>query len=408
MTAMLACLGRYGRMLGLSLALMGCATVNPPSTPVVPAPACTSPAPPAVLSPHLRHVDWQTLPGWRDAKDLSSAWPAWLLSCHALVHRAAWRDACQAARRIPADDISIRAYFTRYFQVFQTETVDGSDAGLITGYFEPRLNGSFVRSPRYAVPLYRVPPDLLDVDLSAQYPALQPLRLRGRLQGQRVVPYWSRAQIDGVGHPLAGDELLWVDDALAAFFLQIQGSGQIMLPDGKTVMVGYADQNGYPYQAIGRVLVAQGALRASDVSMASILAWARAHPAAVPKVLARNPSYVFFRLLPGGQPLGAMGLPLTAGYSIAIDPRVLPLGAPVWLDTTEPGNGTQALRRLMVAQDTGGAIRGNVRADVFFGLGDSAASQAGNMQQTGRLWVLVPKTVSNPNDLSGSNGLWRN
>lgn len=384
---------------GLSLALMGCATVNPPSGLVAPAPVCAPPAPLAAPVPRLHLVNWQALPGWHDANDLTATWPAWLLSCHVLERRAVWHEACRAARQIPVDNASIRTYFTRYFQVFQAETTDGANSGLVTGYFEPQLMGSFVRSPRYAVPLYRVPPDLLHVDLATQYSALQSLRLRGRLQGQRVVPYWSREQIDGPDHPLLGNELLWVDDALAAFFLQIQGSGQIVLPDGTTVMVGYADQNGYPYQAIGHVLVAHGWLRADDVNMASILAWARAHPAAVPDVLAQNPSYVFFRLLSGQQPLGAMGVPLTAGYSLAIDPRVLPLGAPVWLDTTEPENGTQALQRLMVAQDTGGAIHGNVRADVFFGLGDRAAAQAGNMQQTGRLWVLLPKTLSNPSFL---------
>ncbi len=390
------------RVWGVSLALVGCATVNPPvhqpSGPVVPAPVCAPVAPPAAVVPHLRRVDWQALPGWQGTNDLVSAWPAWLLSCHVLERRAIWHEACRAARQIPVDNASIRTYFTRYFQVFQTETVDGTHSGLITGYFEPQLMGSFVRSQRYHVPLYRVPPDLLDVDLSAQYPALKAWRLRGRLQGRQIVPYWSRAQIEGAEHPLAGNELLWVDDALAAFFLQIQGSGQIVLPDGKTVMVGYADQNGYPYQAIGHVLVAQGALRADSVNMASIVAWARAHPAEVPDILAQNPSYVFFRLLPGGQPLGAMGLPLTAGYSIAIDPRALPLGAPVWLETTEPDS-DRPLQRLMLAQDTGGAIHGNVRADVFWGMGDQAASLAGNMQQSGRLWVLLPQTIADPDSL---------
>ncbi len=382
----------------LVVGLAGCAAVGPGTGARPPAPSCPPSVPVTPPVPHLQATDWQDLPGWQQAGDLVSAWPAWLVSCRTLERRPAWQAACRAAKTVRPQNADIQAYFMRFFRVFHTTTAEGKDTGLITGYFEPQLAGSFVRSQRYHVPLYRVPPDLLDVDLSAQYPALKAWRLRGRLQGRRIVPYWSRAQIEGAGQPLAGNELLWVDDALAAFFLQIQGSGQIVLPDGETVMVGYADQNGYPYQAIGHVLVAQGALRADSVNMASIMAWARAHPAQVPDVLAQNPSYVFFRLLPGGQPLGAMGLPLTAGYSIAIDPRVLPLGAPVWLETTEPGS-SKPLQRLMLAQDTGGAIHGNVRADVFWGMGDQAASLAGNMQQSGRLWVLLPKTISDPDSL---------
>lgn len=214
------------------------------------------------------------------------------------------------------------------------------------------------------------------------------------MQGNKVVPYFSRAEIVGREKEYADRVLLWVDDAVELFFLQIQGSGRVRLPDGGMVRVGYADQNGHPYQSVGRLLVERGELKLEQASMQGIQAWARANPAKLAELLNANPSYVFFRELPAKGaadegPPGALGVPLSAERSIAVDPRHIPLGAPVFLSTTQP-NSSIPLRRLMLAQDTGGAIRGVVRADFFWGFGAEAGNQAGRMKQPGQMWVLLP------------------
>jgi membrane-bound lytic murein transglycosylase A len=255
------------------------------------------------------------------------------------------------------------------------------------------------------VPLHRPPADLLTIDLSSVHPELANLRLRGRLQqsdkGNRVVPYWSRAEL--TDDRLRGAELLWVDDAIEAFFLQVQGSGRVRLPDGSTVRVGYADTNGHPYRSIGRLLIERGALTLEQASMQGITAWARANPQRVAELLNQNPSYVFFRELPLGDPnagpVGALAVPLTAGYSVAVDPRFIPLGAPVVIGTEHPVTGTP-LRRLVLAQDTGGAIRGPLRFDLFWGFGAEAAHPAGRQRHDVQAWLLVPRGVK-PETLLG-------
>jgi membrane-bound lytic murein transglycosylase A len=275
------------------------------------------------------------------------------------------------------------------FQVFNP---DGSDNGVITGYYEPLLHGSRYKTARFRYPLYAAPDDMLDIDLSDAYPQLKGMRLRGRLQGKKVVPYYKRAEIDLGTESLKGRELFWVENAVELFFLQIQGSGRIELPDGTQVKVGYAEQNGYPYVSIGRKLIEMGEMKLENASMQGIKAWGEKNPDKLTTLLEMNPSYVFFRELPENlsAPLGALGVPLTNEYSIAVDPKSIPLGAPVFLATTQP-NTTIPLNRLMLAQDTGGAIRGPVRADFFWGFGEKAASQAGRMKQQGRMWVLFPK-----------------
>jgi membrane-bound lytic murein transglycosylase A len=218
------------------------------------------------------------------------------------------------------------------------------------------------------------------------------LRLRGRLDGKRVVAYFPRAEIEAGKGGAAGNELLWVDDPVDLFFLQVQGSGRVALDTGETVRVSYADQNGYPYRSIGRVLVERGELTLDQASMQGIKAWGARNPGRLAELLNQNASYVFFKESPVGTdaPTGSLGVPLTAGRSLAVDPRALPLGAPVFLSTTLP-NSTQPLNRLMLAQDTGGAIRGAVRADFYWGYGEEAGAQAGRMRQSGRMWVLLPR-----------------
>jgi membrane-bound lytic murein transglycosylase A len=257
------------------------------------------------------------------------------------------------------------------------------------------LRGARKRGGPFQTPLYKVPDDLLTVDLAGVYPELKNMRLRGRLVGKKVVPYNTRAEIERTNMP--GKELLWVDDPVEAFFLEVQGSGRVELADtGETVRVAFADQNGHPYKAIGRWLVEQGELPAAQVSAQSIKAWIAAHPERRQELFNANPSYIFFREErlpdPSVGPKGALGVPLTPARSVAIDPQFLPLGAPVWLATTRAGS-EAPMQRLMMGQDTGGAIRGAVRADFFYGFGREAADNAGLMKQRGQIWVLLPKTT---------------
>lgn len=289
------------------------------------------------------------------------------------------------------DSAALRQFFESRFVPHQVLNSDGSGDGLITGYYEPLLKGSRKQSKRYRFPLYTTPDELLVVDLSEVYPELKNMRLRGRLQGRKVVPYYSRAEIERNPAPLQGKELLWVDDAIDLFFLQIQGSGRVVLENGEIVRIGYSEQNGYPYKSVGRLLVERGELPLEKASMQGIKAWGQKNPGRLNELLYQNSSFVFFRELPAGMPgpLGSLGVPLTAGRSLAIDPRAVPQGAPVFLATTWP-NTDKRLHRLMVAQDTGGAIKGSVRADFFWGFGPEAGEQAGKMRQSGRMWVLMP------------------
>jgi len=255
------------------------------------------------------------------------------------------------------------------------------------------------------VPLYAAPDDLLTIDLTDLYPELKGKRLRGRVDGRKVVPYWPRADIEQGKAPLDGKALVWVEDPVDAFFLQIQGSGRVKLDDGGVVRVGYADQNGQPYRSVARVLIDRGELTPERASMQAIREWGRRHPAELSAVLDENPSYVFFREVaapaPGSLeaaidgPIGTLGVPLAAGRTLAVDPRSIPLGAPVFLATTYPLS-PRPLARLTLAQDTGGAIRGALRADFFWGFGDDAGREAGRMRQDGRMWILWPRDAGPP------------
>ena len=358
----------------------------------------TPPAPPVESRGHLNPAAFADLPAWgRDT--LRPSLDAFLKSCPVLVKQDAWKGVCAGAESLGPDtsETDIAAFFELNFQPWAVVNADESSSGMVTGYYEPLLRGSRAKSARYKFPLYGVPADLLTIDLSSVYPDLKNKRLRGRLEGSRVVPYYSRGDIDQAQAPIAGNEILWVDDAIDVFFLHIQGSGQVQLEDGERVRVGYADQNGHPFRSLGRKLIDTGEIPPDHASMQGIKEWARKNPKRMQAFLNANPSYVFFRVLPNdlSGPLGALGVPLTAERSIAIDPRVIPLGVPVYLSTTWP-NTSDPLERLMVAQDTGGAIAGGVRADFFWGFGDAAGAQAGKMRQSGRMWVLLPKGLYPP------------
>jgi len=366
-------------------------------------------APSGVL---LRPVSFDLLPGWREDR-VSEALPALASSCRRLllapgdspVEPAAvggkvddWRDFCDGVLALKGpDEGELRA-------LLQAETVpvavfDGHRwIGLFTGYYEPLLHGSLRREGSFTVPLFRRPPELVSVDLGLFRDELSGQRLAGQVVGGALRPFPSRVQIENGALSGRGLELLWVDDPVDAFFLQIQGSGSVVLPDGRRIRVGYAGQNGHPYVAIGKKLVERGALTLEEVSMQSIRAWLRENPDQAAEVMDTNASFVFFRQLDGEGPLGSQGVVLTGGRSLAVDRRFVPLGAPLWLRVGVPAadDGTEetVLNRLMVAQDTGGAIRGAIRADIFWGAGAEAATIAGRMRHSGRYWLLLPRRLA--------------
>ena len=362
-----------------------------PEQPVPPAQPLPAPAPAPLFTP----TTFGALPGW-EQDNLAQAWPAFMQSCRVLIKKEDWKAACAAARAVDASDAAaVRRFFEAYFVPNLVRSADGADTGLITGYYEAMLYGARKRGGAFQTPLYRVPDDLLTVDLGSVYPQLKNMRLRGRLSGKTVVPYSTRAEIARA--PLAGKELLWVNDPVESFFLEVQGSGRVQLDTGETVRVAYADQNGHPYKTIGRWLVEQGELTAEQSTAQGIRAWIAANPGRRQELFNVNPSYIFFReeKLPDPSlgPKGALGVPLTPARSVAIDPSFLPLGAPLFLATTEAGSDLP-MQRLMMAQDTGGAIRGAVRADFFYGFGPDAMDRAGKMKQRGMIWVLLPRPAA--------------
>ena len=384
---------------GVALLLLNACNIVPTPRVASEKPTVPTASPAPSFTPVLKPTGWNALTGWTD-DDILPALDAFLQSCTVLKKQPLWQETCTQADSMRGQNADVlRQFFESRFVPHQVLNPDGSDNGLITGYYEPLLKGSRKQSRRYRYPLYATPDELLVVDLSEVYPELKNMRLRGRLQGRKIVPYYSRSEISNNPAPLQGKELFWVDDEVDLFFLQIQGSGRVELENGEIVRVGYSEQNGHPYKSVGRLLVERGELPLEKASMQGIKAWGQRNPDKLGELLRQNSSFVFFRELPAGvsAPLGSLGVPLTAGRSLAVDPRVIPQGAPVFLSTTWP-NTDRELYRLMVAQDTGGAIKGNVRADFFWGFGREAADQAGKMRQTGKMWVLMPEGYQPPGD----------
>lgn len=375
-------------------------------------------------------TEFKALPGWEEQK-LAEALPALLQTCRAAAKTPTWNDICAEVLLLtPDDETEIRRFFeTRFVPWKMTDA--GKELGLVTGYYEPSLKGSTVRSDRTPWPVYGVPADLLTLDIpvvlrqretlvakriSANRLAVQPNAtspkgeeievklanfptesravLKGRLEGNKLQPYYTRAEIAARQEKFAAPILAWVEDPVELFFMQIQGAGRIELEDGRTMRLGYADNNGQAYRSIGGWLATQGEMSLSNMSMQNIQRWLKEHPDRLQTVLNANPRYIFFKVADQEEegPVGALGVPLTEGYSIAVDPTYIPLGSPVYLVTTWPLS-AQTLARLVHAQDTGSAIRGPVRADFFWGFGSEAGRLAGKMKQTGRLWLLLPRGV---------------
>jgi membrane-bound lytic murein transglycosylase A len=383
------------RRLCLALILLVAACASPQK----PQPQCPCPPPkPAPETARYQARSFAELPGWREAQ-LEPSLRAFLGGCARL---AAAKKACELAKAVPpGDEAAARRLFESEFTPYAVVSSESGDSGLITGYYEPIINGSRTQTALHRHPIYGVPDDLVVVDLGTVSPETRGLRLRGRLDGRRLVPYWSRGEIDARGNALAAPVIAWSADPVELFFLQIQGSGQVQLENGERLRVGYADQNGHPYRSLGRHLVERNELLLEQASMQGIKAWAAANPAKLQEALSQNPSYVFFRELPTSDgPIGALSVPLHAERSLAVDRRFIPLGAPVYLATTFPLS-EQPLERLMAAHDTGGAIRGVVRGDFYWGTGPDAGSQAGRMRQQGRLWLLWPTGEPLPSGPAG-------
>ena len=341
-------------------------------------------------------VPWSELPGW-DIDDHSQAWPALRANCKALADQPAWQPICTAMAQLQEpNSAQARTFFETWFKAHELAGADGSLQGLITGYYEPLLRGSLEADERFAFPLYARPDSLLRFDLGELAPTLADNTLRGRLEGRVVRPFYSRAAIESSAAPLRGNEVIWVDNAADAFFLHVQGSGRVLLEDGRILGLGFADHNGHPYVSIGKVLVEKGELALEDVSLFSIRQWLRDNPAQAQQLYNENPRYIFF-VLKGESDTGAVGslnVPLTPGRSIAIDPTVVPLGTPVWLSTRQPGPDKLPLQQLVFAQDTGAAIKGPLRADMFWGYGKEAEFAAGTMKEEGSMLVLLPVTLN--------------
>jgi membrane-bound lytic murein transglycosylase A len=361
--------------------------------------------------PGLTPVSFADVPGWNQDR-LSEALPAMRRGCDRILGMpagqalggtgeaarlagtaGAWTDPCRRLRAVPdGDEAAARAFLQAEFRPYAV----GGDA-LFTGYYEPEMEARLTRGGAFQTPLLARPADLVQVDLGAFAPDLKGRSVTGRVAAGRLVPYDDRARIESVAAEGEAPALAWVADPADAFFLQIQGSGRLRLPGGEVMRLGFAAQNGRSYVAIGRLLADRGEIPRAKVSMQSIRAWLAAHPGRARALMDENPSYVFFRALPQAAadtgPPGALGASLTPGRSAAVDRAFLPLGVSVWIDTEDPVDGAP-LRRLLLAQDTGGAIRGAARADIFFGWGAEAERRAGLMNRHGREFVLLPRAAS--------------
>ena len=356
---------------------------RPPAPPPTPAPAAEAKPPTAAA---LGTAPGPAFPAIDEAA-ARRALEAFRISCPAVTRRpdssgltrpADWQEACALGSR--TDIRSASAFFADNFEMVRV----GDGAAFVTGYYEPEIAGSRTRQPGYEVPIYRKPDDLAEIDEAAAKAAGTPRR--GRLENGLIIPYHDRAEIEDGALAGRGLELAWAADPIDLFFLQIQGSGRLRLPDGNVMRIGYASQNGREYVGIGRLMRERGLFGDGPTTMQAIVAWLRANPEAGKALMRENKSYVFFQELTGPGPLGALGLPVTPLATVATDPKFVPLGAPVILDLDrKEANG------LWIAQDTGGAIKGSNRFDTFWGAGEDAARIAGGMQGRGRAWILLPK-----------------
>lgn len=367
--------------------------------------------PPAEDNLTLEKADFASLPGW-DKEDFTGFFPALLKSCEKINRlpetrgmggiglagtAGDWQPLCAAAMALPPDTDIRRQFFEKNFTPFQILNNE-QKTGLFTGYYEASLKGSRENKPPFLTPLYLRPPELVMVDLGRFRDELKGQRIAGKVEGGNLLPYPDRTNIESGALADRELELVWVDSDIDAFFLHIQGSGLVEMADGSELRVGYAAQNGHPYFAIGRDLIEKGYVPREEMSMQAIRTWLEENPDKATELMQKNASFVFFRELETGGPIGAQGVELTPERSLAVDRKWLPLGVPLWLATeVAPASSSaevEKFERLMMAQDTGGAIVGPVRGDVFWGHGDYAYDMSGGMKSEGELWILLPNALA--------------
>lgn len=356
---------------------------------------------------YLKPISFEDLPSWK-ADAVGAALPVFLKSCARLEKKpkdqqmgangqmgivADWLPICQTAALVrPGNEIEARIFFESRFRPYRAYS-GLSSTGLITGYYEPELRGSWRPDATFRYPIYARPKDIKTADLGQFDPKSKGTVLAGQFKGDQFIPYFSRAEIEAGALNGRQLELIWVDDPVDAFFLHIQGSGRVILADNSMVRVGFSGRNGRPYRAIGRELIKAGVYSPDQVSMQSIRQWIRNNPLQGRELMMKNESYIFFRVVEGDGPIGAQGVVLTPERSVAVDKSLVPLGIPVWLSTTMPDESGEDLVRLVVAQDTGSAIKGPLRADFFWGFGAAAGEMAGRMKQAGEMYLLLPASV---------------
>lgn len=356
-------------------------------------------------------ASFSVLPGW-DTADLNASFKAFNISCDVFLRQPAekevgsryfplkakdWHPACRAAKKLSnPSDADIKSFFEAWFnpgQFYEQESIEG----LFTGYYVPVIQGSLKKSDDFTVPIYALPRNWVTFRLSDFDENLPDRKIVGRVDGHHIYPFHTRAEINQGAIDKHAPVLLWLNDQVDRLFLEIQGSGLIQLPSGREIFIGYAGQNGAAYTSIAGVLIHQGVMTRDNASMQNIRAYFKEHPDKMQDVINQNKSFVFFEKQKKAAARGAQGVYLTAGYSLAVDRAWVPLGAPVWLNTTRPDveNKEQVpLQRLFIAQDTGGAIKGPVRGDVFWGEGEKAGAIAGRMKNKGHYWVMLPRETA--------------
>lgn len=356
----------------------------------------------------LKIVPYADVPGWYEA-DLAGFLPDFIRSCAALANKSAiapmgthqtfgtvgdWISICQdAATQLGANHNVLRYFFESRLRPYLVGR-NNDPVGLFTGYYEAQLNGSWQPGGIYNVPIYARPDDIVSINLGMFRPEFEGQTLAGRIEGKKLVPYPARDAISAGALRGKQLEVMWVNSQIDAFFLHIQGSGRVRMTDGSIVRLAYAGRNGQRYVAVGRELIAAGIIPQDQMSMQAIRAWMEANPVSAQALMNTNPSFVFFRVSDAAEPVGAQGLPLTPGRSLAVDDDFIPYGLPMWLDITDPRDPSHEtpLRRMVIPQDTGSAIKGPVRGDLFWGFGREAAAAAGVMNEQGSYYLFLPRT----------------
>jgi membrane-bound lytic murein transglycosylase A len=347
---------------------------------------------PYLSKANLQEVSWEELDGFeKDNLDLS--FEVFKQACTKSQKYENLKDICNKANQQEVKDS--KGFFTEYFTPYKLLDNNNEQEGLITGYYEPILKGSLVKTEIYKYPIYKTPNNLLTVDFSSLYPELKDYKLRGKIIGNKVIPYDSREEIESQNNL---DAICYVDDKVDLFFLHIQGSGKVQLEDKTIINVGYAQQNGRGYYPIGRKLIEEGFITPEDISLQSIKKWLQENPSKMDELLNLNQSYIFFHKS-DQTATGSLGVPLVANRNLAVDRSYIPLGFPVFIDTTNPLD-EKPIQQLMIAADTGGAIKGEIRADFFFGNGEKAEKLAGIMKQKGSLYILIPNNIKDKNSNS--------